>query len=248
VFGHLRAAFNFWQLRDAEFKNPIVRGAIKETAEPRNRVLAPDELADIWRALDELEHVPATFAAYVKILVLTACRRCEVANMHSDEIDGKTWTIPAARYKTGIDHVVPLIGPIKKLLPKIHNGYVFGCASHRHHQAAGAAPLRGYHKAKRELDAAIAEIRRREGRKPMRPWTFHDLRRTAATMMEQIGINDKVAEAVLGHAKIGIRKHYNHYKFLPEKTAALEKLAAHVERITKPRTPAAATKLRLVAG
>jgi len=36
----------------------------------------------------------------VKMLLLTATRRSEVADMTSAELDGELWTIPAARYKT----------------------------------------------------------------------------------------------------------------------------------------------------
>jgi integrase len=231
VLAYLRAAFNFWQLRDEEFKNPIVRGMVKDETKARTRVLTADELRDIWNALDELEHVPVTFAAFVKVLMLTACRRCEVADMHTDEIVGDRWVIPAARYKTDVDMMVPLIPAIKKLLPRIKNGFVFGCASHRHHQAAGAAPLKGYHSAKGALDAAIAVIRRREHRKPMPAWTFHDLRRTARTMLAELGVNSEIAERVLGHSRGGVEDIYNQHRYMKEKTAALEKLAAHVETI-----------------
>jgi integrase len=248
VLAYLRAAFNFWEKRDDEFKNPIARGSVKDETKTRTRVLTPDELRDIWRALDELEHVPATFAAYVKVLLLTCCRRSEVGDMHTDEIVGDRWVIPAARYKTDIDMVVPLIPAIKKLLPKIKNGFVFGCASHRHDQAAGAKPLRGYHKAKAALDKAIAEIRKREGRPAMKPWTFHDLRRTARTWLAELGVSSEIAERCLGHTSGKIEDTYNQHRYLKEKAEALSKLAVHVDKIVHARTPAAAPKLRLVAG
>ena len=165
--------------------------------------------------------------------------------MHTDEIDGSTWRIPAERYKTNVAHEVPLIPAIRKLLPKkVKNGYVFGCASHRHHLAAGAAPLKSLGNFKEDIDAAIALMRRREHRKPMPAWTYHDLRRTARTMLAELGVSDEVAERVLGHSNGKIADTYNHHRYLAEKTAALTKLADHVERIT--RAPAATTKLRLV--
>src|SRR6516225_3171187 len=54
VLAHLRTAFNWWQLRDEEFHTPIVRGVVKDRHKARDRVLTPEELRDIWRALDEL--------------------------------------------------------------------------------------------------------------------------------------------------------------------------------------------------
>jgi integrase len=164
--------------------------------------------------------------------------------MHTDEIDGSVWRIPAERYKTNVEHLVPLVPAVRKLLPKIKNGFVFGCASHRHHLAAGAAPLKSLGNFKEDIDAAIALMRRREHRKPMAPWTYHDLRRTARTMLAELGVSDEIAERVLGHSNGRIEDTYNHHKYLAEKTAALSKLADHVERITRPTAPAA--KLRLV--
>jgi integrase len=228
-------------LRDSKFKSPIIKGMVKENTKLRTRVLKPDEIADLWRVL---ETMPAHYAACVKVLLLTACRRNEVACMHTDEIDGSVWRIPAERYKTNVEHLVPLVPAVRKLLPKIKNGYVFGCASHRHHLAAGAAPLKSLGNFKEEIDAAIALMRRREHRKPMPAWTYHDLRRTARTMLAELGVSDEIAERVLGHSNGKIADTYNHHRYLAEKTAALTKLADHVERITRPTAPS--TRLRLV--
>src|SRR6516165_6693762 len=238
VHSYLRAAFNFWMLRDENFKSPIIKGMVKDKTKVGNRVLTPDELRDIWRALAIIEGVPECTAAYVKVLLLTACRRCEVADMHSREIFGDRWTIPAARYKTNVNHVVPLIPAIKKLLPK-HLGFIFS-------SDGGATAFAGFHKAKTALDQAIAKIRKLEHRAAMPAWTFHDLRRTARTMLAELGVSGEIAERVLGHTNGKIEDTYNHHKYLLEKTDALKKLADYIERIT--RAPAPAAKMRLVAG
>jgi integrase len=241
VLARLRKAFNWWQLRDEEFKTPIVRGMVRDKTKARTRVLTPDEIADVWHALDELEHVPACFPAFVRLLLLTACRRCEVSDMHTSEIDGGKWTIPAARYKTKVDHLVPLIPAIRKLLPECKDGFVFSGTD-------GKKPLRGFSIPKNQLDEKIAEIRKREKRRPMPEWRFHDLRRTARTIMAEIKIDRDTAEAVLGHTIGGVEGTYNQHKYLIEKTDALTRLAAYVDRVTKARSPAAAAKLRVVGG
>jgi integrase len=247
VLAHLRAAFNWWMLRDDKFKSPIVRGMVERDRGTCTRVLTANEIADIWRALDEreIEHVPETFAAFVRVLLLTACRLREVAGMHTSEIFGDRWVIPAARYKTKVDHVVPLIPPIRKLLPTT-KGFVFGAACAKNKLIAGEKPFSGFVKPKIELDKAIARIRKREGRAPMPAWTFHDLRRTARTLMTELRIDRDAAEACLGHTIGGVEAVYNRHKYWNEKVEALTKLADHIDRITRPTTPAA--KLRLVAG
>lgn len=238
---HLRSAFNWWMLRDEKFASPIVRGMVKDKQVRRARVLTADELADVWAALDVIEHVPGCFVPFIKVLMLTACRRCEVAGMHTSEIKGDTWTIPPARYKTNVEHVVPLIPAVRKFLPKTF-GYIFS-------SDGGKKPLSGFGKPKVELDRAITKIRRARGKRSDMPaWTLHDLRRTARTMMAELKIADTVAEACLGHVRPGIEGIYNRHTYLPEKIEALTALAAHVESITKPRPPAPAAKLRLVAG
>ena len=53
-------------------------------------------------------------------------------------------------------------------------------------------------------------------------FTPHDLRRTAATFMAEMGIMDEVIDAILNHAKQGVIKVYNQYRYDKGKQAALE--------------------------
>ena len=53
----------------------------------------------------------------------------------------------------------------------------------------------GYSKAR--LDERLA-AQRKKG-KPMPDWTLHDLRRTAATMMAELGVLPHIIEAILNH-------------------------------------------------
>jgi hypothetical protein len=53
-------------------------------------------------------------------------------------------------------------------------------------------------------------------------FTPHDLRRTAATFLAKMGNMDEVIDAVLNHAKQGVIKVYNQYRYDTEKQKALE--------------------------
>ena len=67
----------------------------------------------------------------------------------------------------------------------------------------------------------------------MTPWTLHDLRRTAATRMADLGVMPHVIEAVLNHisgSKSGVAGTYNRSLYEPEKRRALELWAEHVAR------------------
>jgi integrase len=65
-------------------------------------------------------------------------------------------------------------------------------------------------------------------------WTVHDLRRTAATRMADIGIQPHIIEAVLNHVsghKAGVAGIYNRSTYAAEKRAALEAWANHLRVI-----------------
>ena len=239
--GYLRSAFVWWQKRDEEFHTPVVEGMNETQRRARDRILTSEEIIDLWRALDEYDDAPACFPAYVRVLLLTGCRRCEVSEMHTRELEcgnqhamiggastkaATSWTIPGSRCKTGVDHVVPLIPAIKKLLPECEDGFVF---------ASGKKPIKDFNHPKAKLDAKIAEIRKRDKRKPMPRWTFHDLRRTGRTLMAAAGVQRDIAERVLGHVIPGVEGVYNRWEYHTEKADALARLATCIDGIVHPR-------------
>jgi integrase len=234
VLAYVRKGFNWYATRDDEFTPPIVRGMArtKPKDRKRKRVLADDEIRDVWTALEQTAE-PSCFAPYVKSLLLCATRRNESSEMHSTEIEGALWTIPGERYKNKLDHVIPLTAAASALISGKPRGakknawFVFSTTG-------GAKPFSGFSKAKRELDKAIAELREREGRPPIQAWTLHDLRRTARSLMSRAKVPTDHAERALGHVMGGVRETYDRYEYLDEKRAAFEALAALVSRILDP--------------
>jgi integrase len=238
ALAYTRKAFSWYEVNgaDDDFRSPIVRGMARSKPKDRERkrILADDEVRDVWTALETIRE-PACFATYVKTLLLTATRRTEAADMSTTELDGDVWTVPAARYKTGVDHVIPLSASARKLIyPQIpakrHKNvhFIFSTTS-------GEKPFSGFSKAKTALDKAIADIRKKGGRPPMEGWVLHDLRRTARTLMSRAGVQADHAERCLGHVIAGVRGVYDRYAFVQEKREAFEKLAAMVDYILKPQ-------------
>jgi integrase len=223
VLAHLRSAFNWYAARDEHFKSPLVKGMARTKPIARDRTLSDEELRDLWRVLDTAQ-VPARFPALVRTLLLTVARRDECARMSWSEIAGDTWTIPAERYKSGRAVRVPLTQAVLELLGPRQTGYVFS-------SNGGSVPISGFSKAKRSLDAAIDGLRQAEGREPMPPWRLHDLRRTGRSLMSRAQVPSDHAERTLGHVIAGIRGTYDTYDYLPEKKAALERLAGLVRLI-----------------
>jgi integrase len=238
TLAYVRKAFNWHAARDDEFRSPIVKGMArtKPMERRRERVLADDEIRDLWAALDTVKE-PACYPAFIKTLLLTATRRTEASMMNSAEIEDAMWTIPAARYKTKRDHAVPLTAAVLKLigpsLPAKKKGtpqrFVFSTTG-------GTKAFSGFSKAKDALDTAIANLRKEADRKPTEPWTLHDLRRTARSLMGRAGVPTDHAELALGHVKVGVRDVYDRHEYLDEKKAAFELLATLVEKILNPKS------------
>lgn len=64
-------------------------------------------------------------------------------------------------------------------------------------------------------------------------WTPHDLRRTAATMMQRLKVTPDIIDRCQNHVLPGsrVRRHYMHYDFRDEKTDAWNRLGAELEQI-----------------
>jgi len=142
--------------------------------------------------------------------------------------DGATWTIPSSRTKNKRAHVVPLPPLARAIIAGVKPiasaaGYVF--------TTNGRSAISGWSAIKKVLDAAMGATS---------PWRLHDLRRTAATGMAEIGIPPHIVEAALNHvsgAKAGVAGTYNRAAYAPEKRAALERWAERIERLVS-REPA----------
>ena len=131
------------------------------------------------------------------------------------DLEAKTITLPAARTKNGYQHVIPLSGAALSILKnKIRiedRDLVFG---------EGEGGYSGWSRSKATLDKACN----------VKGWRLHDLRRTAATRMADIGVQPHVIEAVLNHVsghKAGVAGVYNRATYEPEKAAAVKALANH---------------------
>jgi integrase len=229
ALAYLRKAFRWWAARDDQFSPPIVPGMARTRPKERarSRVLSDQEIRDVWKALATAK-APKPFPAFVRTLLLTCQRRDEVSRMGWQEVHDDVWEIPAERYKTGLPNAVPLTKAVCELLgaPK-KAGFVFS-------SDGGKRALSGFSKSKRALDIVIAEIREQEKREPMPGWRLHDLRRTGRSLMSRAGVPSDHAERTLGHVLQGVRGTYDRHDFLPEKKAALERLATLVGKILNP--------------
>lgn len=214
-----KAAYGWAVKRGAVAANPFTNLPVAP-ATKRERVLRDDEFSAIWRATDGA----GPFNGIVRLLVLTGQRREETAGMAWTELsdDLQTWTIPASRTKNGRAHIVPLSEPAREILRSAHrfgDDLVF---------PGLRGPFNGWSKAKAALDAKSGVTN----------WRLHDLRRTAATGLQRLGVRLEVTEQVLNHiagSRAGIVGVYQRHDFASEKRAALDAWGEHVLAIIEGR-------------
>jgi integrase len=222
LHAHLHRLFRWAVGRGIIEANPMADLPKPGEAVERDRTLSDAELRCVWLAA---EKTPWPFGPAVQLLVLTALRREEVGALRWDEIDGDEIHLPASRSKSGEPRVIPLsaaAAEIIKSLPR-YGDRVF--------TTNGTTSVSGWSKAKKAIDAAAAEI----NGSPLAPWRLHDIRRTAATGLQRLGVGLQTIEAILGHvsgSRAGVVGIYQRYRFLAEQKAALEAWSNEIKRIT----------------
>lgn len=252
AFVYLRVMLNWAVEKDVITTAPTDRMKAPDGPAGRSRVLSDDELRIVWQSLP----AAGIFETPYKLLALTGQRRDEIVSLQWDEIrdldgDKPYILLPAARTKNRLPHIVPLAPAAAFLLRMAKENrtsppecpYVF--------TTTGKTPLSGFSSIKRTIDGAIStriaeelevakkacDDRQLESlkRAMATPWRLHDLRRTVVTGLNSMGIKPHIVEALVNHvsgaAKAGVAGVYNHAEYLPERRAALEMWARHIERI-----------------
>jgi len=184
----------------------------------RDRVYSDDELKALWKAFDAIGVVGDLF----KLQLLTAARPGEVSEMDWNELDltRAIWTQPSARTKNRKVHVVPLSKSAVRILEarRQHQAELKNVAK-RDSRFVFHNP-RNPNLALTWLQKAGERVRAESRVGDFRP---HDLRRSCATRLAEMGVPDAVLKMVLNHS-LGsdITGVYNQYKYFEERKQALD--------------------------
>ncbi|OJU51135.1 MAG: hypothetical protein BGO03_01755 [Mesorhizobium sp. 61-13] len=242
IFEDMRAMVR-WARGRGDLDENLVEGMKRptETTE-RDRVLSAEEIKTMWLALPDADMREST-RRILRLCLVTGQRVGEIAGMVRGEIDfdQRLWTIPPARAKNKREHVVPLsdmaAGIIREQLTavealdqrkdRIATPFVFPGPGSR--AAVTGASIPKAVKREEVTKRGMATIM------GIPPWTPHDLRRTAATHMEEIGISPFIIGHVLNHVsatKASITSRvYARYSYDKEKREALELWADRLDGI-----------------
>jgi integrase len=193
--------------------NPTIGAIAPSAGNGRKRVLLDPELASIWKSCGDDE-----YGKIIRLLILTACRRAEIGDCAWPEFDlnNGTFTIPEERSKNGIAHTLPLMPMMRDIIDTVphmvHRPQLFG---------VHAKGFTAYAKCKVKLDADSGISR----------WVVHDIRRTVASRMGDLGVLPHVIEAILNHQsghKAGTAGIYNKSPYWNDVRAALALWHDHV--------------------
>jgi integrase len=201
--------------------NPVDGSPRPKDPKPRDRVLDDAELVAIWKACGGDDDA----GRIIRLLILLGARRQEVGGMASSELDlgAGIWTLPAGRSKNHREHTITLPTAALKIVesvPRTGRDQLFG-------DWAGSG-FTGWNNAKAELDRRLAG----------KPWRLHDIRRTVATRMADIGIEPHVIEACLNHYsghRRGVAGVYNKSSYERAVAAALARWSEHVLALVEGR-------------
>jgi integrase len=203
--------------------NPVIGTRKPAEVKPRDRVLSDAEMVAVWKACQDDE-----FGRIVQLLILLGCRRQEVGGLRWSELDlnAGTWRLPEERSKNHRAHTLVLpqlaLEIIAAVPRRTGRDHLFGVRGPRGFVAWTAS--------KACLDARLNG--------GVQPWRLHDLRRTVATRMADIGILPHTIEAALNHQsghKAGIAGVYNRSLYGREVKAALAQWSEHVLALVEGR-------------
>ncbi len=209
-------------LRDEHYVMPIVRKMTRydRKANERDRILDDDEIRAVWNAAE------GNYGRLVRFALLTAQRHEKCAAMRWEHVEGNAWTIPGEDREKGTGGVLILPPLAMGILGKRGTGLIFPTPW-------GKEFSNGRDKRKLDKLSGVTE-----------PWRFHDLRRTARSLMSRAGVRPDIAERVLGHTLTGVERVYDRHSYEAEKGHALKALASLVENILRP----ASGKVRRLRG
>jgi integrase len=182
---------------------------------PRDRVLEVEEIETLWKWLDS-GALPPDRAVVLKLQLLTGARCGEISGLRAEEIDRNEWiwTLPATRSKNKRPRATPLVGVARQIiemqLSTTRAGPLFTAET-------GSVLTLGH---------VGHSLWARSDKLPIAKFNTHDLRRTVATMLVEMGVELDLVAAMVGHEAGGreartLVRHYVRTDLIERKVYAL---------------------------
>ena len=207
--------FRWGLAQDLIAANPAIGLEPYDPGVPRDRVLTVEEIELVWKWL-ESDALSLEAADILKLELMLGARCGEIAGLCIEEVDCQKWiwTLPPSRSKNGRQRVTPIVGLAREMLEQrlsvVEKGPLF--------MLENGTVLTSSHVGRFLLTRA--------NRLPVAKFSSHDLRRTFATMLAEMGIALDLIAAIVGHESGGkdtrtLVRHYVHTDMLERKAHAL---------------------------
>ena len=237
LFGDLRQFFNFALAREWVDVHPLA-GLNKEKIggrqKERDRYLSEEEIIELKRRLPAANLLHTTELS-IWIMLSTCCRVGELSQARWADLDLEkgVWSIPAGNSKNAKDHTIYLSDFAKEQFDalKTMTGDSNWCLPAR--DDLGHVCLKSITKQIKDRvrdeplsnrTKATASLLLSGG-----AWTPHDLRRTGATMMGELGVMGEVIERCLNHVEQNkLKRIYQRHELKAEQRDAWRRLGNRV--------------------
>lgn len=207
----MKRALRFCHNRGVIKNNPLEslrKSDVGISSKMGERKLSDEEIKVVWNALFAL---PPSQQLVVRFMLLTGCRAAEIRKSRWEWFDfaEKTWTVPAEDYKTGKSIRRALPDVAIRLLQEHKRGSV------THHVLT---PAQFRDKDDRPPQQTLVstystQVIKKTG---MKQWSLHDLRRTVATRLSELGAPPHVIEKLMGHQMGGVMARYNLHDYIDD--------------------------------
>jgi integrase len=207
-------------------KNPFKDGVELPPAVDRIRVLSIAELRRIYAAAGTLGYPDAQF---IRLLMLSGCRRAEIANLKWEEVvtesdGGKAILLAPSRTKTKVTHHIPLAPEVVTLIEDCRRHQIVGSPFVLTHLGWGG--ITNFARIIRRLERAIGEPK-------IEGWVLHDFRAALVSNLAERGFDAVMLDRLLGHAPVKLSRIAQVYQRSERRSERREALQAWARLLTQ---------------
>lgn len=256
TFADLRQFFNFCVAREWIDANPLAtltKERVGGKESERERVLSETEIRELRAKLLEANLYRTTEIA-LWIMLATCCRVGELSLTRWEHVDLERgeWRIPAGNSKNAREHVVLLSDFARRQFEdlRVLTGHSEWCYPANHRD--GHVCLKSITKQVRDRQRETPMMHRTQATGTLRlsggEWTVHDLRRTGATLMGELGVIGEIIERCLNHVEPSkLKRTYQKHERRSDMREAWRLLGQRLDLLTRKEAGNVTTLPRKVA-
>jgi integrase len=188
--------------------------------ESKGKALSDEEIVALWNSAGRL----GAFGGMLRLGLLTAMRRSELAMLRWSNVEDDRIVLEAHGTKTGERHEIPLTAAMRAVLmaqPKTTSALVFP-------SSRGSVQMSGWTKLVGAANRASSVM-----------FKLHDLRRTTRTLLSRLGVDEPTAELCIGHVRRGLVATYNRDDAWQARVSAFGLVSAHIAGLVSGGAPEA---------